>query len=159
MKTQKVSFGKRYLPEPTTKKLQNVLTKMNSQTEYKSTKMSFESNILTCLQTALGSITDCRLLAKPKRSIADGRARIKINKIIMELDIKTGEVLPISKISFFTRWKTAYKKVENFLDTLQSNFENKNVVEKHYSKITGLTKRGEDKFRRAAKVASETIED
>lgn len=153
MKTEKISFGARFLPSQTTKKMQNVLLQMNSQTEYKATELSFESKILGCIKTKIGSMIDSRWLVKPTQAVKEGRAIIELKKLHLEINVETGELFPISKKPLFSTWKSNYKKVEKFLDNLQSNFENKDIVEKRFLNLSGITQKGADKFREASSAA------
>ncbi len=149
MKTQKVSFqGARFLPSQTTQKMQTLLLSMNSQTEFKSTEMTFESKILSCLKTKFGNIIDSRFVLKPTPSIGEGRALIEAKNLKLEIKANTGEILSSKKSSVLS-WGKVYRRVENLITNLQENLNNEELVEKRFLKLGGLTQKGVDKFKKA----------
>lgn len=109
------------LPAQTTKKVQDLLLKMNSNTA--------DGKVLFGLTTKTGSIVDLNCVPQPVQSIWSGRAAVCVDKLELQINPKNGEILH-SKIPLFLTWKRAYKKVEKFINDLQTNFDNPSIVKK-----------------------------
>lgn len=134
------------LPPETTKKVQELLLKMNSQTEYTQSDYSYTSKILSGLVSRDGSLVDVSCMIKPVEEIYEGCAKIETENFTIEVNPKTGEIL-MAKKPFFKSWKRAYSKVEAFLDKLNTNFDNEEVVEKKSLPMSGLTEKGLQKIK------------
>ena len=147
MSIDKISFGNKMLPLPMIQKAQQLLLKMNSQTKYISGDSYFNSNILACLKTDKGSLVDSTAMLTTVKDIYEGRVEIEIGKVRIDINPKNGEILQSEKPWFLT-WKKAYNRIEKFIDNLQFNYENQEIVEKRFIKLHGLTEKGAHELRK-----------
>lgn len=134
------------LPPETTKKVQELLLRMNSHTEYSESDYSYKSNILSGLVSKDGTLLDVSCIVRPVKEIYEGCAKIETEKLVIEINPKNGEIL-MAKKPLFQSWAKAYHKLEKFLDRLSSNFDNAEAVERRLLPMSGLTECGVEKVR------------
>lgn len=132
------------LPAPITKKAQDLLLRMNSQTQYSQGTNRFSSNILGGLVTKTGSLIDTTAKLRPVESIYEGRSTIEIKKLSVAINPLNGKLLQVQK-SYTKSWKKAFAQIEKFLDDLQANFDNQEIVEKRFVRLGGVTQNSKAK--------------
>lgn len=152
----KISFGTRYLQPSTTQKLQNLLLNMNSQTIHTTGEYFSHENILAGLKTKFGILVNLPSILRPVKRINIDSVSMSIKKLIFAINPKNGEVLQLNKPKGLT-WKKFNEKVEGFVDELQSNFDNKEVVEKKVIEVIKPNQGVIEKLREAQSL-SEVIE-
>lgn len=74
----------------------------------------------------------------PQESIMNGLSTLKIGKISLEIDNKTGKIFEAKK-PFYKPWFYVLKQAENVLDTLFRNFYNPKTVKKEIIRINEPT--------------------
>ncbi len=124
------------IPVLTLKKTQQVLYAMNSKTRYAETNSSFSSEILAQVKAANGVMTDCAMWVKPDSNVLNGRTQIELGKSSVFFDSKDGKVISIKK-PFYMTWNKLVKKITKFVDTVQTNYQNDDLVQKRFIKYNG----------------------
>lgn len=116
-----------------------LLGKMNSQTVIKWNDDGIGiSNVLNKISTKIGKkigeFIDYNIHLFPGENVKTGASKIKINKIDLYIDNASGDIFAGKKPPYMF-WSTVNKKITKLLDTLKSNFDNPETVEKHYQQM------------------------
>lgn len=113
---------------------------MNAETEYKSRGSLFQSRILGALKiNNRAFFLDERGLCKPSNRL-EGRSTLEFSKTKVTFDNESGEVLKLKK-PFFKPWHKVMDDITETLRLAKQNFNNKEVVEKRFMTLIGLTKK------------------
>jgi len=126
MKTDKISFGRRFLPIKTTTQVWDLKSKMVSQSATPEKLYGF--SLLT------KSKHPDELIFRDVLSQDGSEAEMKIGKkILLTINPKNGEImLQKSKVPTLTSWKQVYKKIENFMNNIKANFDNSELIEQRF---------------------------
>lgn len=141
------SNKRRYIGSESHQQLEQILTKMNSETIYKSNDYSFESTRTKRLSlvnhTGKAELIDSRTkIGKiPTKKQMQGNTLLTIGKTELVIDNKSGEIIDYYK-PFFTCWKNVIKKIQTTLGVINSSYNNSNIVKKHKLTISGFTPKG-----------------
>lgn len=142
------SNKRRYIGSESHQQLEQILTKMNSETIYKSNDYSFESTrtkrlVLMNNTAKKAELIDTRskLDKIPTENQMQGNTLLTIGKTELVIDNKSGEIIDYYK-PFFTCWKNVLKKIQTTLGALNSSYNNSNIVKKHKLTVEGFTKKG-----------------
>ena len=74
-----------------------------------------------------------------------GFSKLEMGKTFMEFDNESGEIADYRK-PFLKPWYFFIKQAEKYLENMNKNFNNKDVVRKETLKLHGLTPEGEKKI-------------
>lgn len=136
------------LPAPITEKVQAILLKMNSETNYVEKGKLWSSNILGGITSKEGRLFDSSAIIKPVTKPYEGRAKLEIGKLIVEFNPIDGTIFFAQK-KFLQPWVKTFDKINTFLNNSQKNFENPDIIKKHFITLQGLTQNGVEKLLKA----------
>ncbi len=125
--------------------IRELLTKMNSETDYKTNKYVFKSEFTKSLKYGdKAEFIDGRLyLTKfPKSEQMQKETLFTIGKTQLVIDNKTGEIIKFVK-PFFTTWKKIMKNVDEYVNLFKQNYDNSNVITKKRLSMQGFTEEGQ----------------
>ena len=129
---------KRFIPHKTLYDMQNLLTKMNSETQYQDNGINFLSKMMTSVFTNKNNaFIDCRYLLKRSAKL-DGVSTLTMGKTELEIDNATGEIIKHKK-PFYKSWAKILNQASESINNLCTNFDNQNVVTKRFLTISGFT--------------------
>lgn len=70
-----------------------------------------------------------------------GYSSVEFNKVRLNIDNATGLIMNVEK-PWYKSLNKIIKKAEKYIQTAIVNFDNKNVVSKHFLSMTGFTEKG-----------------
>lgn len=145
MKIFGIGFNRpKQMPAQTTKKVQDLLLRMNSKTA----TVENNPNMLLGLRTKTGKLVDLSCITRPVPSIWEGRAKVTFDNLDLEINPKDGKILHSEK-SIFLTWKKAFKKVEKLMDDMQYNFDIPFLVDKKFLTVITFSKEQIEKLQQA----------
>lgn len=152
MKIQQINqtlFGAkdRFLNSRQLHNIKIILTRMNSETVYKSDKMVFSSTITNRLSHGKTQFTDTRLFFDkvPDKKQMSGVSLLAIGKTMLVIDNETGKITDWKKPALKC-WHRILNDVDKTLDFFNKEYFNTCLVKKHRFSIAGFTQKGADKI-------------
>ena len=133
--------------------IKNILTKMNSKTEYADDGYSFSAKILNRLSVGdQAEFVDGRHFIQkiPAESQMRGETKLVMGKTQLTIDNQSGRIIK-SKKPFYKSWKTVLKNADKYLNIIAENLENSKIVKQHKITIFGFTKNGAEKIKKLQK--------
>lgn len=144
-KVQNQSFEakQRFLPQDTHKQVKKLLNSMNSETVCQKTEWSFSSNVLSGLKidSKDSRFYDGRCLVDKAKDYFIGESDLEMGKVKLSINNATGEITKYKK-PFFRSWKSIYRQADEVINCACENFGKKEVVEKRFIGIIGVTRKG-----------------
>ena len=149
----KTSMKTRIITQNSFNNIKNILTKMNSKTEYADDGYSFSAKILNRLSVGdQAEFVDGRHFIQkiPAESQMLGETKLIIGKTKLTIDNKSGRIIK-SKKPFYKSWKTVLKNADKYLNIIAENLENAKIVKQHKITIFGFTQNGAEKIKELQK--------
>ena len=144
-----VSFGQKSISKKTFNQLGDILTKMNKQAVYVENGTNYKSSFLKELWYKDFILKDGRGLiytvAKEKQLQKETLIDTCYTQVV--IDNKTGKIVNSSK-PFIIPWNKLLKNIEENIEFISKNFENKNLVKRIRLESDGFTPNGAQKQKR-----------
>lgn len=133
----------RFLPQDTHKQVKKLLNSMNSETVCQKSEWSFSSNVLSGLKidSKDSRFYDGRCLVDKAKDYFIGESDLEMGRVKLTINNATGEITKYKK-PFFKSWKSIYKQASEVINCACENFGKKEVVEKRFIGIIGITQKG-----------------
>ena len=143
VQNQSFEAKQRFLPPNTHKQVQELLNKMNNETTCINTKYMFSSNILGAIKInpQKAYFYDQRCFVDKAKDFFAGQSSLKMDKVKLTIDNKSGEITKYKK-PFFKSWKSIYEQAGKVIDYACENFNKKDIIEKRFIGMTGVTSLG-----------------
>ena len=136
--------GKRFITPQMQNNVQDLLTRMNSETKENSNAYRTCAAFVKSIKYKdEAEFTDGRMIFKkvsPEEQMVK-ESFLQINKTSLVIDNKTGEIIEHRK-PFFSRWSKIMKKAEKYLNLLKNNYDNPELVKKEWLQHKELTPEG-----------------
>ena len=139
------SAKQRFIPSKTLTNMQNLLHKMNSETQYQDNGVGFTSKVMLMIFTdKKQAFSDRRYLLRHSEKLS-GTSMLELGKTELEINNQTGEIVKHNK-PFYKTWKKVLNQATETISNLCDNFDNTNIVTKRFITISGFTQEGYNKL-------------
>lgn len=143
IQNQSFEAKQRFLPQNTHQQVRKLLNSMNSETVCQRSEWSFSSNVLSGLKinSKDSRFYDGRGLVDRASDFFIGESDLEMGKVKLTINNATGEITKYKK-PFFRSWKSIYRQAGEVINCACENFGKKEVVEKRFIGIIGVTEKG-----------------
>lgn len=153
MKTKKVStirFSSKqhFVNKKQLELVREISKKMCGQSAMRSTENKFTASYINAVKTGECLLySDTFLYGKNENTSLGtiGKTQIEFDNKTIAIDNKTGEITKIQK-PWYSSVRSILKKMDKYLENINSNFENQDVVTKKTLNIHGFTPKGLNKI-------------